>query len=87
MGPSEKSFNQVRSILGKLDRSIDEARQKRTQVVAPPPPPKPIQMPQAPMPMQQPQPRQATMNPARPSPGRATPIPSSNPGHIHRRPA
>ncbi len=92
MGPSEKSFNQVRSILGKLDRSIDEARQKRTQVAVPPPP-KPIQIPQNPMPLAPPPARPANLNPARPSPGRATPIPSTgNQQHQqhpqqHRRPA
>lgn len=31
MTTSERSFNQVRSILHKLDRSIDEARERRTQ--------------------------------------------------------
>jgi len=96
MGPSEKSFNQVRSILGKLDRSIDEARQKRTQVAPPPPPaPKPLQIPpQNPMPINPPPARPANLNPARPSPGRATPIPSTgNQQHLqqhqhqHRRPA
>lgn len=30
MGPSEKAFNQVKNILGKLDRSIDHLRQQRT---------------------------------------------------------
>lgn len=30
MGPTEKSFNQVKAILGKLDRSIDEVRARRT---------------------------------------------------------
>lgn len=39
MRPSEKSFDQVRNILGKLDRSIDEIRQKRTQPYTPAPPP------------------------------------------------
>jgi hypothetical protein len=29
MGTSERAFNQVKEILGKLDRSIDQARQKR----------------------------------------------------------
>lgn len=29
MGPSEKSFNQVKSILGKLDRSIAQMREQR----------------------------------------------------------
>ena len=90
MGPSEKSFNQVRSILGKLDRSIDEARAKRTQLPpASTPAPKPIPV-QSPMPS--PQPAQAPARPAsalmpgRPSPGRATPIPSS-PMQPQRRPA
>lgn len=31
MGTSEKAFEQVKSILGKLDRSIDAARQRRLQ--------------------------------------------------------
>ncbi|MFM9997106.1 MAG: hypothetical protein ACKVU4_15060 [Phycisphaerales bacterium] len=31
MSTSERTMNQVRSILHKLDRSIDEAREKRTQ--------------------------------------------------------
>jgi hypothetical protein len=35
MGPSEKSFNQVKNILGKLDRSIDQIRNKRTTPAAP----------------------------------------------------
>ncbi|GJQ30558.1 MAG: hypothetical protein HBSAPP03_24420 [Phycisphaerae bacterium] len=30
MGPSEKTFNQVKNILNKLDRSIDSLRQQRT---------------------------------------------------------
>jgi hypothetical protein len=30
MGPSEKSFNQVKAILGKLDRSIDQLRERRS---------------------------------------------------------
>jgi hypothetical protein len=30
MGPSEKSFSQVKAILGKLDRNIDSLRQQRT---------------------------------------------------------
>lgn len=29
MGPSEKAFQQVKSILGKLDRSIDQLREAR----------------------------------------------------------
>ena len=30
MGPSEKAFQQVRNILGKLDRNIDQLRSQRT---------------------------------------------------------
>lgn len=37
MGPSEKTFSQVKSILGKLDRSIDQLRAQRTQPPAPVP--------------------------------------------------
>jgi hypothetical protein len=31
MGPSERTFNQVKGILTKLDRSIDQLRAQRTQ--------------------------------------------------------
>jgi hypothetical protein len=31
MSTSERAFNQVKAILQKLDRSIEEARRKRTQ--------------------------------------------------------
>ena len=54
MSRSERAFNQVKSILGKLDRRIDEARARRmlpadapipasaaAPVQAPPTPPKP----------------------------------------------
>ncbi len=41
MSTSERTFSQVKAILGKLDRSIDEARERRTQrpgaPAAPPP--------------------------------------------------
>jgi hypothetical protein len=36
MGPSEKTFNQVKNILGKLDRSIDQLRQARQTPATPP---------------------------------------------------
>ncbi|GMV25616.1 MAG: hypothetical protein AMXMBFR58_16470 [Phycisphaerae bacterium] len=29
MGPSNKAYNEVKAILGKLDRSIDDARKRR----------------------------------------------------------
>lgn len=68
MGPSEKTFNQVKSILSKLDRSIDQLRQKRT---TPPPPLHPSseagRLVPAVQPMQPPRPASAF--------GRATPIP------------
>jgi hypothetical protein len=35
MGPSEKSFQQVRNILGKLDRNIDSLRAQRVTPAAP----------------------------------------------------
>lgn len=72
MGPSEKTFNQVKSILGKLDRSIDQLRAQRTT------PPQPA--PSAPAP------EQTRTIPAQPLPqntrppsifGRATPIRSN----------
>lgn len=53
MSRSERAFNQVKSILGKLDRSIDEARARRTSppavpAAAPAPAPIPAPKPQAP---------------------------------------
>jgi hypothetical protein len=37
MGPSEKAFQQVRNILGKLDRNIDQLRTTRTAPEEPAP--------------------------------------------------
>lgn len=37
MGTSQKSFDQVKSILGKLDRSIDQLRERRTGAALPRP--------------------------------------------------
>lgn len=37
MSTSHRAFDQVRSILGKLDRDIDAARQKRLQARSPQP--------------------------------------------------
>jgi hypothetical protein len=42
---SERTINQVRAILNKLDRSIDEARERRTH----PEPAKPVSPPVAPV--------------------------------------
>lgn len=37
MGPSDRAFNQVKSILGKLDRSIDQLREQRVARPSPAP--------------------------------------------------
>jgi len=75
MGPSEKSFNQVKSILGMLDRSIDRLREQRTT-----PAPALSSVPAAPIPAV---PKAAIAPipaaPARESRfGRATPIPPAS---------
>lgn len=66
MSTSDRTISQVRAILNKLDRSIDEARERRTQ------PPMPASHP-APQPAPQPPPQQ---QPAAPSSayGRAQPL-------------
>jgi hypothetical protein len=61
MSTSERAFNQVKAILRKLDRSIDEAREKRTHTGSEPAPSVPIPA------------RPAT--PGASGYGRATPIP------------
>jgi len=72
MGPSEKAFGQVKSILGKLDRSIDQLRQQRTTPIP--------AVNAAVLPIHQEPPKTlhaAPIPPARPSNsafGRATPI-------------
>ena len=50
MSTSERTLNQVRAILNKLDRSIDEAREKRTHVPPPAPPPLAVPVQAAPAP-------------------------------------
>ncbi len=76
MGTSERSFNQVKSILGKLDRSISEARDRRTRGPVPSPAQE-VPSPATPVP-----PTNSTPSPA-PTPGksgygRATPLPPRN---------
>ncbi len=76
MSTSDRTINQVRAILNKLDRSIDEAREKRTHV-PPPAPPVPLVAPV-----------QAAPTPA-PSPstsqyGRAQPMPKAQPANMLR---
>jgi len=73
MGPTEKSFSQVKAILGKLDRSIDEVRARRTTgdlkpFPVPPAAPAPLIVPAT----RAPEPPSNRQN----SPyGRATPLP------------
>lgn len=75
MGTSEKAFNQVKSILGKLDRNIDQLREQRLNPVRPAPSiaaaNRVIQQPIAPTP---------APRPAASQYGRATPIPPTS-GH------
>ncbi len=79
MGPSEKAFNQVKSILGKLDRSIDQLREQRT---SPPVPAVAAVIPLRAEPAAKP--AVAVTPPAQPAYrtnsgfGRATPIPPSH---------
>lgn len=88
MGPSEKSFQQVKSILGKLDRSIDSVRQARLQpgvpapAAGPTPPPAPATFgPAKAVAAPAPAPASPATQVARPSFGRAQPLPrASNPG-------
>lgn len=46
MSTSDRTFNQVKAILGKLDRAVDEARSRRT--TPPQPKPAPALTPSAP---------------------------------------
>ncbi len=74
MGPSEKAFNQVRSILGKLDRNIDQLRERRSTGREATPATTPADAPRA-----QPAPAAAPATFGRASQyGRATPIPPSS---------
>lgn len=45
MGQSQRSFDQVKSILGKLDRNIDAARSRRLQDHTTPPAAAPVPAP------------------------------------------
>ena len=74
MGPSEKAFNQVKSILGKLDRNIDQLREQRQS-------PAPVVVPPVPGRVEPPQvvPVPPAYRPSNSGFGRATPIlPSTN---------
>jgi hypothetical protein len=76
MGPSEKAFNQVKSILGKLDRNIEQLREQRKTpapaAAAVQPPPGRTEAPKPVMPT-------PAYRPSNSAYGRATPImPSTN---------
>ena len=75
MGPSEKAFNQVKSILGKLDRNIEQLREQRKTPAPAAVQPAPGRT-EAPKPATTPAPAYRPSNSAY---GRATPImPSTN---------
>ncbi len=85
MSSPQRSFDQVRSILGKLDRNIDAARQRRLQVApaggmmpAPAPLPAPAPQPAAVRPgfgqQQSPMPTFSSAAPQRSPYGRAQPL-------------
>ncbi|MFO0835447.1 MAG: hypothetical protein U0638_10770 [Phycisphaerales bacterium] len=83
MGPSEKSFQQVKSILGKLDRSIDSVRQARLQpgspsspTTSPSPQAAPVVVQAKPVPT--PPSTGSASQAARPNFGRAQPLPRPN---------
>ncbi len=79
MGPSEKSFSQVKAILGKLDRNIDQLRERRsTKPMSPASEPtRPEPMPNTRIPAPAPKAPEAPARPGSPY-GRATPIPPSS---------
>ncbi len=66
MGPSEKSFNQVKAILNKLDRNIDQLRAARVT---------PVPATGHGYPADDSSHKPAPQRPATPSFGRATPLP------------
>jgi hypothetical protein len=83
MSTSDRTMSQVRAILQRLDRSIDQAREKRTQPVAAPSAPAQVSAAPAPQPAPAPSasasaigPSAAPAQPARPSSpfGRAQPL-------------
>ncbi len=49
MSTSERTFNQVKAILNKLDRAVDDARNKRTMPGTPAPSPATLPVPSAPV--------------------------------------
>lgn len=67
MGPSEKTFNQVKNILGKLDRSIDQLRTARTSPPVTPPEPTRIPAPIAPVAAPRPASQYGRATPLRPN--------------------
>lgn len=77
MSTSDRAFNQVKAILGKLDRSIDQARERRTQPEPLPAGPSIAALPQpAPIPVAPPAAAPVSAPGRPPSPyGRAQPLP------------
>jgi len=87
MATSERAFNQVKAILGKLDESIDAARARRTHPAAPPPPaspahPAPDPAREAPPPAPAPAPPTNRAQPLHPQ--RAQPLRFDQPGGFRR---
>ncbi len=77
MSTSDRTFQQVKSILGKLDRSIDEARQRRVGDNTEPTPEPQAAQPEQATPPPAPEPtRPEDISPNRARYGRATPLPS-----------
>lgn len=72
MSTSDRTINQVRAILNKLDRSIDEAREKRTHTPSPA-----TSQVAAPAPVQAAAP--APVAPSTSQYGRAQPMPKAQP--------
>lgn len=81
MSNAQRSFEQVKSILSKLDRDIDAARERRLQTRHAPltinPPAGFVPAP-VPAPVPQPQPQPAANNPGRSGYGRARPLRSDD---------
>ncbi len=82
MSTSERTFNQVKAILNKLDRAVDDARNKRTT-----PTPAPAPAPVAPAVSAPVAPMASTPSPNKPASqyGRAQPIRPATPPSANAR--
>ncbi len=77
MAEQGRAFNEVKELLGKLDRSIDAARSRRLHGDRPDPAPPPSHEPPAPTP----RPQHSVVNPPRPGAskyGKAKPLRPQN---------